>query len=109
MTNRAKRELIVAHARRDGMPSRQLAALLGVSRQRAAQLLAPERHHARRAVQKAVKRGSIVRPLTCERCGAGSPQAHHANYEDRFAVRWLCVLCHRRADWIEGKVHAHAR
>ncbi len=55
----------------------------------------PEKHRVHKAVRKAVARGSLVRPETCEDCGSmGSPQAHHSDYTRRFDVEWLCVRCH---------------
>lgn len=54
-----------------------------------------EKHLAVTAVGKAVKEGVLVRPDVCERCGeAGPVQAHHADYERRLDVGWLCVACH---------------
>lgn len=53
-----------------------------------------EKHRAQKALQKAVARGVITRPDSCERCGGGPVQAHHADYEKRFEVAWLCPRCH---------------
>ena len=54
---------------------------------------------ARGRVDKALKRGEIVRPDTCSQCGgAGFIEAAHENYHERLAIRWLCRPCHRRWD-----------
>lgn len=53
-------------------------------------------------VEKAILRGRLVRPETCEKCGK-SPrfrdgrsgiQAHHADYNKPLDVMWLCQPCH---------------
>ena len=50
---------------------------------------------ARWAVKRALARGEIVRPLSCERCGAGGRvQAHHEDYRQQLAVTWICRSCH---------------
>lgn len=53
-------------------------------------------------VEKAVMRGRLTRPLTCESCGASGVfvdgrtaiQAHHDDYNKPMSVRWLCQPCH---------------
>jgi transposase-like protein len=54
-------------------------------------------------VEKAIARGELVRPATCEACaGPGTPyrdgrspiQAHHDDYNKPLDVRWLCQPCH---------------
>ena len=54
-------------------------------------------------VEKAILRGKLVRPEACEECGGTGPeyrdgrssiQAHHDDYNDPLAVRWLCKPCH---------------
>jgi len=67
---------------------------------------------AKNAVQKAVRKGLLHRPLRCSRCGKVPPKAkdgrnqihgHHADYSKPLEVEWLCVYCHRKetppADW----------
>ena len=59
-------------------------------------------------LNRAVKRGTVVRPDHCLACGAKpkpflsgrSPiQAHHWHgYNNPLDVVWLCVPCHRKAD-----------
>lgn len=57
----------------------------------------PEKRKAHDAVRKALKSGRLVRPDTCEGCGAtGRLHAHHDDYEKRLDVRWLCPSCHVR-------------
>ena len=54
-------------------------------------------------VEKAVKRGELVRPTVCSECGGAgqdyrdgrsSIQAHHDDYNKPLDVRWLCQPCH---------------
>jgi len=56
--------------------------------------------------EKAIQRGVLVRPDTCESCDeAGEPfkdgrspiQAHHCDYNRPLEVMWLCQRCHH--DW----------
>lgn len=58
---------------------------------------------AHNVVEKAILRGRLVRPDRCDSCGAaGDPfadgrapiQAHHDDYNQALAVRWLCQRCH---------------
>lgn len=74
----------------------RLAKLLGVSRQRAHQLLNRQAHTARLAVQQALKAGTLIKSEFCERCGAGSDhiEAHHWDYHEELDVRWVCPKCH---------------
>lgn len=51
---------------------------------------------AHEAVQKAVKRGDLVRSDVCDCCGERARvQGHHADYERPLDVRWLCSRCHK--------------
>jgi hypothetical protein len=61
---------------------------------------------ARRALRRAVARGEVVKPSTCEACGEATPSArlhgHHTDYSRPLDVRWLCLSCHaaeHRSDW----------
>jgi hypothetical protein len=62
----------------------------------------PEKSPARIAVYRAIKRGSLIRPNSCERCGVkGQPEAHHHKGYDkknRLDVIWLCSRCHPLAE-----------
>jgi hypothetical protein len=58
---------------------------------------------ARRIVRSAIHRGDLVRPDSCERCGATPGpgidgrtriQAHHADYSRPLDVEWICAMCH---------------
>ena len=71
-----------------------LGIILGVSPQRADQLLHPEKHRARRQAQKLTSK-----PDHCQLCPeAGELQKHHYDYRRPDAVLWLCVKCHNLLD-----------
>lgn len=57
---------------------------------------------AERAAYRAVRDGKIIRPSTCQECGAsGRIEGHHHNGYDRaywLDIAWLCKPCHRKAD-----------
>lgn len=55
-------------------------------------------------VRRAIKKGTLVRPATCEACGeGGSITAAHADYGRPLEVRWLCRPCHGRWDRADPK------
>ena len=55
-------------------------------------------------VEKAVKRGVLVNPHKCEKCGSDNTfkdgrsgiQAHHCDYDKPMEVMWLCQPCHHQ-------------
>lgn len=50
-------------------------------------------------VQRAIKAGTLIRPLSCDECGkACEPDAHHEDYLKPLDVRWLCHKHHAQAD-----------
>lgn len=50
---------------------------------------------ARIALNNAVRDGRIVRPESCDECGAVCKvHGHHDDYSHPFCVRWLCSSCH---------------
>lgn len=57
---------------------------------------------AQHIVEKAVKKGILVRPESCSACGESKRfsdgrsgiQAHHDDYNKPLDVRWLCQPCH---------------
>lgn len=57
----------------------------------------PEKVAAKNAVHNAIKRGKLQRQ-PCEVCGNPDVQAHHDDYTQKLAVRWLCVRHHAEAD-----------
>lgn len=62
----------------------------------------PEKEKAKRALNRAVENGIIVRPEACQECGRTDRgrdgrsliQAHHDDYSAPLNVRWLCIQCH---------------
>lgn len=89
----------------------KLGRLLGVSRQRAHQLLNKEAHNARLLLQRAVKAGAIVKPNACERCQQPKAdlEAHHWDYREPLDVRWLCPPCHSVVHPHHPTVHANEK
>lgn len=51
------------------------------------------KHHARRAVRRAIERGELTRHQ-CEVCGSTKVDAHHDDYTQPLNVRWLCRQHH---------------
>jgi len=81
----------------------ELGKRLGVSRQRAHQILQKEKHRARRKLNTGVREGRVKKPARCQICGrAGRIEAHHGDYTKPFYVIWLCPKCH-------STVHPHYR
>lgn len=80
-----------------------LGKQLGVSRQRAEQILHRDKGRARNNLNKALKAGRITKPDICQECGVKGTQlqAHHDDYSMWRQVRWLCSACHAR-------IHPHA-
>ena len=60
----------------------------------------PEHKHARDAVYRALKEGSLVKPDVCSECGEQKKviEGHHESYkQDHWLdVQWLCKVCHRK-------------
>jgi hypothetical protein len=81
----------------------ELGRILGVSRQRAEQILHKERDYARKRVASALRSGELVQADRCRRCGTITTdlEAHHWDYRDVLDVLWLCIPCH-------NELHPHA-
>ena len=60
----------------------------------------PEKATARQILNRAVRRGEIVKPAVCSQCNRGGDysriEAHHDDYSRPLDVVWLCAVCHRR-------------
>lgn len=55
----------------------------------------PEKVSAQQAVHRAIKKGILIRPKICPKCGTGDfIQGHHKNYGKWLEVMWLCWKCH---------------
>ena len=62
-------------------------------------------YRANAKLRYAIRKGWIVRPDHCERCGAtGRIEGAHHDYDRPLDVRWLCVSCHRAWDKAEPKL-----
>jgi len=57
-----------------------------------------EKVRAHSAVHRALKKGTLIRPLECEGCGpnySGKLEAHHDDYSKPLEIKWLCDSCHK--------------
>lgn len=56
----------------------------------------PEKVRANKLLNRAVKRGDIVKPTACSRCGESETviHGHHEDYSRPLDVIWLCAWCH---------------
>jgi hypothetical protein len=58
------------------------------------------RLRAKKAVDKAIRNGLLVRPTSCEWCSAigGTIEGHHPSYapDQWLVVTWICRSCHKR-------------
>jgi len=55
----------------------------------------PQRVKAREIAREAIRSGKLTKQV-CEICGSNNTQAHHDDYNNPLAVRWLCVKHHRQ-------------
>lgn len=71
-----------------------------------------------RLVRNAIKRGELVRPSACQRCGCvpaptsdgrAAIQAHHHDYDKPLDVEWICAKCHRAETPLPEKMGAPVR
>ncbi len=47
-------------------------------------------------LHRAIKRGDVIRPDGCQKCGGSIPRAHHDDYSKPLDVIWLCGACHSK-------------
>jgi formylmethanofuran dehydrogenase subunit E len=60
----------------------------------------PDKFRAHWMVREAIKRGRLIKPSACERCGDHGPvEGSHTDYTQPLDVEWLCPACHRAKDW----------
>lgn len=66
----------------------------------------PRKAEAWKVMKAAVRRGELVRPDACERCGTsgGRIEASHDDYDKPLEVEWLCPRCHGAKDRKYGAV-----
>jgi hypothetical protein len=59
--------------------------------------LNPNKIKAHRILYKALKKGKLIKPDICFKCGnKNNPiEAHHENYGNPLEVIWLCKSCHK--------------
>ncbi len=60
------------------------------------QIAGGQKHRARRKVADSVRRGKLLRPAVCSKCGESNLRidAHHADYGKPLEITWLCTRCH---------------
>lgn len=56
----------------------------------------PLKRHTTNLTTSAIRYGKLIRK-PCEICGDPNSQAHHEDYSQPLAVRWLCFTHHRQA------------
>lgn len=99
----AERDAEIRRLVEGGMRHKDVAKRFGISPGRVSQICNPLKTKARLAAQCAVRKGVLVAPDCCERCGAsGSLNKHHADYSKPLDVEWLCHPCH-------GEEHSRPR
>lgn len=55
----------------------------------------PVKEAVRQELHKALRKGDLVRPETCQDCGGTGPiHGHHPDYAKPLDVEWLCSACH---------------
>lgn len=60
---------------------------------------------AQAAVHRALRRGKLTRPSTCDRCQkSGRLEAHHEDYSRPLHVAWLCSSCHQKRHHEMGRL-----
>lgn len=69
--------------------------------QRRRKIWSPERRRAGSIVANAIYAGRLSRQ-PCEVCGHPYTEAHHDDYSQPLAVRWLCRSHHRRRHVMHG-------
>ncbi len=96
VSKESKRQLREVKSRiKRGETNISIARSLGLSHQRLSQMLYPEKHRARVAVQRALKAGRLTRSKNCQKCGKpAKTEAHHHDHNEPLAVEWLCKKCH---------------
>lgn len=68
-----------------------------------------DRRRAYAAVDAAVKKGDLIRPNICSKCGKGGMiVAYHHDYNDPLEIEWLCLSCNRQrhADLRRGRIRS---
>jgi len=90
-----ERHRLAQNLHSEGLGFAAIGAQMGVTRQRAEQLVRLDRHRARMAVKMSKARGDLLVASLCERCKLPRRlQGHHPDYTNRTTVTWLCNPCH---------------
>lgn len=80
-----------------------------MDRQRRKRAESLQENRAHWAVYSAIKRGVMIRPKSCTKCGCRDQRIeahHHKGYDEEFKldVVFLCTQCHRAAELKESQV-----
>ena len=68
-----------------------------------------KKHRARAALNRAVRRGILIRPSVCSQCKRKrKTTAHHNDYDKPLEVEWLCYECHGERSWTENRINPGA-
>ena len=78
---------IQAYDRSRGSLPHRVAARMGYAKTDA------DKRHAHTTTSNAIRHGKLVK-MPCEVCGSVNVEAHHDDYNQPLAVRWLCVTHH---------------
>ena len=63
------------------------------------------RQHARQLLKVAINKGDVQRAEQCSECaGTIRIEAHHDDYSQPLAVRWLCRACHNEFHFKERRI-----
>jgi len=63
-----------------------------------------DQFRAQHAVARAIDRGDLIRPATCDECHKeGKVIGHHEDYSKPLEVQWLCPKCHGKRLWGYGR------
>lgn len=91
-----RQKILDADNNRSNRKDRNEYARIRLKRLRGLGLTSKIKDAAHNAVPRAIKRGILIRPNNCYKCGLKcKPEGHHADYHKKLDVVWLCKRCHK--------------